>query len=132
MYFLLILFFGSLIGITFMVGRKFIILKNGQLLHANDEVILKAPYLEEWKHLTIKNVKKYGYVLLVAFIRLYFKSSLYFKNKYEEIKGKIKNRNKKNQIEGGKKEISNFFKIISKYKHKIRRIKQQVKEEENF
>jgi len=133
MYFLLILFFGSLFGITFMIGRKLMMLQNGQVLH-REEDFLKIQHLEELKHLTIKNIKKHGYVGLVAIIRFYVQSSNFFKNKYEETKKKIKNIHIRKQNDGslGKREVSNFLKMILEYKNKIRKIKEKVKEEENL
>ena len=133
MYFLLILFFTSLLGITFMVERKLVMLKNGVLLH-REETFFKAPYLEEWKHLTSKNVKRHGYTVLVATIRFYVRFSNLLKNKYQEIKIKIKNirSRKSNSNLSGKQEISKFLKIISEYKYKIREIKHKIKEEENL
>ena len=133
MYFLLILFFTSLLGIIFMIGKKLVLLKNGQIL-SREETFLKAPYLEEWKHLTVKNIKKHGYTGLVATIRLYVRSSNLLKNKYQEVKIRIKNVRKKSQNGGlsEKKEASKFLKMISEYKHKIREIKHKIHEEENL
>ena len=131
MYFLLTLFFISLLGITFMIGRKLVMLQNGQVQN-KEETILKAPYLEEWKHLTIKNIKKHGYIGLVATIRFYIRSSNFLKNKYQEVKIKIKNIRSKNSNGNSpeKREVSKFLKMISEYKHKIRKIKHKIKEEE--
>lgn len=127
MYFLLTLFFASLIGIIFMIGRKLILLKNGQIL-IREENPLKNSY-EEWKNLAIKNVKKHGYTGLVATIRFYIRGTNLLKNKYQEVKIKMKNRSKES-INNDKKEISKFLKIISEYKHKIREIKHKIHKEE--
>jgi len=131
MYFLLILFFTSLFGIIFMIGRKLVILQNGQAFH-REEILFKAPFFEEWKHLTIKNIRKHGYIGLVATIRFYVRSSDFLKNKYQETKIKIKNMRSKNQNGnfGEKREVNKFLKMISEYKHKIREIKHKIKEEE--
>lgn len=133
MNFLLILFFGSLLGIIFMIGRKLIMIQNGVVLH-KEEFVFKTPFLEEWKHLTIKNMKKHGYAGLVATIRFYVRSSNLLKNKYQEVKVKVKNiRGKKSNSDlENKREISKFLKIISEYKHKIREIKRKVKKEEDL
>lgn len=131
MYFLLILFFGSLLGISFMIGRKLLMLQNGQVFN-RDETFLKAPYLKELKQETVKNIKKHGYTGLVATIRFYIKSTNFLKNKYEEVKIKIKNirQKNKNNILEEKREVSKFLKMISEYKHKIRALKHKIKEEE--
>lgn len=130
MYFLLILFFTSLFGITFMIGRKLVLLKNGEILISSGEELFKTSHLDEWKRKTIKNLKRYVYIMLVIIVRLYVKFSDFFKNKYQEIKKWVKTRNKINSIDGEKKEISKFLKIISEYKSKIRAIKYRIKEEE--
>jgi hypothetical protein len=114
-----------------MIGRKLFLLKNGQVLQ-KEETISKVPYLEEWKHLTVKNMKKHGYLGLVATIRFYVRSSNFLKNKYQEVKIKIKNMRSKNQNGdfGEKREVNKFLKMISEYKHKIREIKHKIHEEE--
>jgi hypothetical protein len=131
MYFILTLFFVSLLGIIFMVGRKLAVLQDTQVLK-KEEFFLKTQFLNEWKHLTIKNIKKHGYVGLVTTIRFYVLSINFLKNKYQAIKIKIKNiRGKKLNTEE-KREVSGFLKMISEYKQKIREIKHQIKEEENL
>lgn len=132
MYFLLILFFGSLLGISFMIGRKLLMLQNGQVFD-RDETFLKTPYLEGLKHKTVKNIKKHGYTGLVTTIRFYIRSTNFVRKKYDEAKTAIKNIHQKKLNNGkeDKKETSKFLKIISEYKHKIRNIKHKIKEEEN-
>jgi hypothetical protein len=115
-----------------MIGRKLVLLRNGHILH-KEETLFKAPFFEEWKHLTIKNIKKHGYAGLVATIRFYIQSSNLLKNKYQEAKIKIKNIRAKNlnSDSGEKREVSKFLKMISEYKHKIREIKHKIREEED-
>jgi hypothetical protein len=116
-----------------MIGRKLIMLQNGTVFY-KEEAVLKTPYLEELKDLTLKNVKKHSYTGLVAIIRFYVRLSNFLKNKYQEVKTKIKNIQKRNS-EGeslDRQEISKFLKIISEYKHKIKEIKHKIKEEENL
>ena len=130
MYFLLILFFVSLFGIILMIGRKLVLLQNGVVFQK--ETILKTPSLEEWKHLTITSIKKHGYTGLVATIRFYVRSTNFLKNKYQEVKTKVKSINGKKLREEEQREVSGFLKMISEYKQKIRNIKDKVKEEENL
>ncbi|MFA6353756.1 MAG: hypothetical protein WCW93_02380 [Candidatus Paceibacterota bacterium] len=135
MYFLLILFFGSFFGITFMIGNKLLMLQNGQIKYEeNTETFLKAQHLEELKHSVIKTIKKHSYAGLVTTIRLYFRGIFFIKNKYQKIKIKIKDIYRKNPIKDfeNKQEISKFLKIISEYKQKIRAIKHKIEEEENL
>jgi hypothetical protein len=133
MYFLLILFFGSLLGIIFMIGRKLSLLHNGQAAFYKNENVSEDPILEAWKHETMEGVKKYSYAGLVAIVRIYVHSSNYLKIRYQELKLRIKNRfGKKAEDEEVEKEASKFLKMISDYKHKIRKIRRQIKEEEEI
>ncbi len=132
MYILLILFFVSLSGITFMIGRKFFLIQNGVILNQTEDTFIPHHFFDEWKHSTVKNFKKYGYAGLVGSIRIYFRINNVLKNKYEELKFKIKNTyNKKNVVENEtKREVSKFLKMVSEYKSKVKKIKEMVKEEE--
>jgi len=131
MYILLILFFGSLVGIAVMIGRKLALLQNGQIT-GREETIFKVPSLEEWKYLTVKNAKKHGYAGLVATIRMYVLSVNFLKKKLEDLKIKVKNMRGRKLNEEENREVSGFLKMISEYKQKIRDIKEKVKEEENL
>jgi hypothetical protein len=115
-----------------MIGRKLVILGDGQVLHKN--AIWKDSYLEEWKHSFIMNSKKYGYVGLVASVRAYVHFVNFLKRKYAVLKTKIAHvldkRLKKGEVQ--KREVSGFLKMISEYKHKIRKIRHQINEEENL
>jgi hypothetical protein len=134
-YFLLALFLGSLAGIIFMVGKKLIMVQDGQVLVPNKaEFFLNTEYLKEFKRTAIKNTKKHGYLLLVEIIRSYFRSVNFLKNKYSELKNKIKElcqRRQKN-THGEKRKENSFLKVISEYKDKIKKIKEQVEKEENI
>jgi hypothetical protein len=112
-----------------MIGRKLVMLPNGQVLE-RDEAFLKISSLEELKHITIKNIKKHGYTGLVATIRFYIRGTNLLKNKYQEVKIKIKNISGKKLSEDETREVNGFLKMISEYKHKIRKIKHKIKEEE--
>lgn len=96
----------------------------------------EIPYIREIRHVTVKNIKKYGHISLVATLRFYIRLNNFLKNKYGEIKIKIKNKLKKSKgLEDGpseKKEVSGFLKMISDYKRKIREIKHRIHEEENL
>jgi hypothetical protein len=117
-----------------MIGRKLLMLQSGKIEMVNQgEEVFGTPYfLEEWKHSTIKNTKRYGYIALVETIRFYFRLNNFLKSKYQEIKAKAKGLYEKRQsIEDiEKREVSKFLKMVSEYKSKIRKIKDRVKEEE--
>ena len=130
MYIILILFFASLLGIIFMVGRKLFLLQKGVIV-IEEKVSFEAPHLDKIKHATVENIKKYSHASLVLSIRLYVRSINLLKNKYEEIRIKIKN--KKGGSDGElqeKREASKFLKMMSEYKHKIKEIKKKIHEEE--
>ena len=132
MYFLLILFFVSFFGIIIMIGRKLVLLRNGQVL-AREEILFGIPHIEKVKDLFIKNLKKYGHISLVMTIRFYVRSTNLLKNKYGEIKIKIRDMTQKS-LHGNsseKTEVSKFLKMILDYKRKIREIKHKIHEEEN-
>lgn len=134
-YFLLALFLGSLAGIIFMVGKKLIMVQDGQVLVPNKaEFFLNTEYLKEFKRTAIKNTKKHGYLLLVEIIRSYFRSVNFLKNKYSELKNKIKELYQRRQAHthGEKRKENSFLKVISEYKDKIKKIKEQVEKEENI
>jgi hypothetical protein len=118
-----------------MIGRKLLLLQNGQISYKESaETFLKAQYFEELKHSAFKTIKKHRYTGLVTIVRLYVISSNFLKNKYEQIKIKIKDAYYKKINNGAKekREVPKFLKIISEYKHKIREIRHKIKEEENL
>jgi hypothetical protein len=116
-----------------MIGRKLMVL-GGESMTEETISTSNSPFLEEWKYLTIKNIKKHGYNGLVASIRFYVRGTNFLKNKLEETKEKLKNlRSLNKKIEAiEKREASGFIKTMSEFKKKIRQIKHKVKEEENL
>ena len=136
MYILLILFFGSLVAIIFMISRKLILIKNGGIPY-HEEAFLKTPYMEEWKYLTIEKMKKHGYSILVGTIRVYVRGVSFIKNKYQEGKEKVLRTFAKSEgalanSAAHKEKVNGFLKMISEYKRKIRILKHKIKEEENL
>src|SRR3989344_1877538 len=102
MYILLILFFISLLGIIIMIGRKMVLLKNGQGI-VEEEVAFEVPYIKEIKHVSLRSIEKYGHLGLVAALRFYVKSSIFIKNQYQEAKTRLKNIKNKYQNNGNNK-----------------------------
>lgn len=131
---LLLIFLISLLSISFMFGRKLKLLENeaaAQTSERKNTITLEIPYMEEIKHITRRKIRKYGYFFLVVVIRLYFRTSNLFKLKYAELKAKIKHLHEGNLLQNGeRREASGFLKVVSDYKHKIRKIKHRIKEEE--
>ncbi|MFZ2072497.1 MAG: hypothetical protein WAV10_02350 [Minisyncoccia bacterium] len=120
-----------------MIGNKLILLKRGQISNVGNthKILVEIPDLDEVKHFTSKNFRKYGYITLVNIIRFYVRASHILRQKYEQIKIKTKEKiNKyfpKKVSEVTKKEASGFIKMMSDYKNKIREIKDKIVEEEN-
>ena len=134
MYILLILFFASLVSIAVMIGRKLVLLKNGSMI-VSEEIPMEIPYVKELRHITIKNIKKYGHMSVVTTLRMYIRSSHILKKNYQNIKEQVKERIAKSRINntsGEKREVNKFLKMVGDYKHKIREIKHKIKEEENL
>jgi hypothetical protein len=134
MTFVLILFFGSLVAITFMIGRKLRMIQNGQITVQGsiEEISFKFPAIEEWKQIAAKGIKKYSYSFLVAIIRFYFRSINILKMWYQKIRVRFSRLSKKSTLVPEKKETSKFLKIVSSYKRKIRKIKEKVRKEESL
>ena len=132
MYFLLILFFISLLGVIFMISRKLMLIQNGIIMPMGENHI-GLSYIEEIKTLTIRNIKRYTYIALVNIIRFYVRSLNYVKTKYTELKSKMTEvstrRLHSHTIENI--EVSKFWKTVSEYKQKVREIKHRIDVEEN-
>jgi len=117
-----------------MIGRKLILLQNGQIADNNtaEEISFGIHHLQKIKHFTVANIKKYEHIVLVGTLRLYVKTANLLKNKYQAVKIKIRNIKMRSHANGEKKEISKFLKIIGDYKNRIREIKHKIKKEENL
>ena len=124
---LLILFFLSLIGISFMIRRKLVLIRGGNIVH-EESIHRLIPDFQTIKYTIQKKTKQGGYVATVTIIRIYVQSGNLLKNAYDKTKTKIRNLKKiENRIE--EKEASKFLKMISEYKHKVKTIKKQIEEE---
>lgn len=129
---LIFLFIISFFAITIIFNRKLSLVQNKDTsILEKEQIILEIPYVVEIKHITTRKIKKYGYVTLVTIIRLYFRSINLLKLKYTKVKTKISNLHK-HDIENGiaNKEVNKFLRVVSDYKHKIRKIKHSIKKEE--
>ena len=126
----LLLFFASLIGIAFMLYKRVV------LIRANADIVIDEtpllPDVKEVRYIIVKNVKGYSLLIISVIIRGYVKSTLFLKNKSSEILNIVMNKlNKHEQITTGEpKEVSGFLRAMSEYKHKIKKLKKQIIEEE--
>jgi len=129
MYFFLILFFASLLGIIFMLGQKLRTLD--ELPVAEPVVPFSMPRLDDLGDRALKILRRLGYLCLVASIRLYVKISLWLKNKYAQAQAKLAERRKKSGNGTTSPQAPNkFLRVIADYKRKINQIKAEIKEEE--
>ena len=115
MYFFLILFFVSLIAITFMIGRKLILINNTGEHHSHnaaEEFLSEILDFDKLKHLTIKNGKKVGHATIWVTLRIYIISSNFVNKKRKEIVVKVKNKlgKRHNEENPEKKEVSKYIK----------------------
>lgn len=131
---LLILFFVSLAGLIVMIWRK--VSKQEEIIDEEEvpsDAILEIPYMDEIKYMTVKKMKQYGYVVLLSSIRLSLKSSHVVKKASKEVAKMVKNSLLKNKGESGDpKEVSKFLQLVTDYKHKIKKIKRKIQEEEGL
>ncbi|MFZ2149786.1 MAG: hypothetical protein WAV15_01340 [Minisyncoccia bacterium] len=132
-YFILSLFFVSLLGIIFMIGRKVLMIQNGQIPEY-PEGGTDGEYWEEFKYGAVKGLRKLGYAMLVGIIRLYVKLVNFLKTTYEQVVAKIHSMYVRKSEEGvvEAREVSKFLKMVGEYKRKLRRIKEKVKKEEDL
>ena len=126
---LLTLLFISLLGISFMLGRKLMLLRNGALIHVGNNTPQIIPNLNTIQYTLFKGTKRGTYVLTITMVRLYVKLGNFLKSKYETLKTRIENIGN-NNASTGEKEVSKFLKMVSDYKYKVRSIKKYIEEEE--
>ncbi len=132
LYVILIIFFVSLFSIFFMIGRKLIVLGNGNYA-VPDDATFEVPYMEETKNFLVECLKTLEHVTLVFLIRFYIQTKKFFRNMIEDIKEAIRNLHFKKYPNGElaeKIENSKAVKIIYRYRKKIKYIARQVKKEE--
>lgn len=132
LYLILILFFASLFGIMFMIGRKMLLIQKGYEF-PEEAVVPIGQYFEEWKDKAMKKIKLVEFVALVIIIRLYVKLTNVIKILYEELSGRVKDTYAKRTGNTGETSIietSGFLKKVGEYKRKVRKIKQKVAKEE--
>jgi len=129
MYVPLILFFISLSGMIVMIGRKVLLKTEPTAVIHEDIFLIQTPNPTELKHVLTKKLREYSYIILVSTIRTSIRTSKLIKSKYQQILNKIIKRHQTEEI--NKREVSGFLKKISEYKSKIRKIKDQIVEEEN-
>lgn len=130
----LILFFLSLTGIIIMISRK-LFLSNKIEIQENEETpLFETHNLQEIKQLIVDKSKIFGHKVLLFTLRLYIISFNFIKQRKNSLITKI--REKINKNKSPKEEVNNepskFIKIVSDYKHKVRKMTHRIKREEGI
>ena len=110
---------------------------NNEREFGDDDFAFVVPDLEKISGIVGKELKKVGYITFVSGLRIYMLSFNFLKNKYKNLKVKIRDIKSKNNIgtqiiKRKKQEASKFLKVVSEYKTKIKKIKRKIKEEEGL
>ncbi|MDP9249479.1 MAG: hypothetical protein M3M85_03160 [bacterium] len=131
MNFFIVLFFVSLSGIVFMVGKKLRLLISGQI-SPDQYAPWEMPSFEEIQNDVGKMLKSLGYFLLVEIIRVYLHFVKFLKNTYKSLKTKLEERRRRRGTEPSTKTPNRFLRAMALYKRKLGKIKKEIKEEENL
>jgi hypothetical protein len=135
MYILLALFFVSLFALVIMLLRQVSLIRSGIIVvhpvgyHPLEPDLLRAKYRAK------RSMKRYGYILLVAIFRLYFRAENALKIWVKETKNKIgafiARKTAHTNFTGIKKsQPSGFLQNVAEYKTKLRHLRHKIKEEE--
>jgi hypothetical protein len=119
-----------------MLGSKLALVRNGNIQEKNHAHPF-VPEVEKIKKIAWNKTKKISYVIIFITMRFFIKSSNAIKTKGKEIKDNIKNKlnikeNAALSENTEKREASKYLKIISEYRHTVRKIKHLIKEEEGI
>ena len=131
MTFVLILFFVSLAGIALMIGKRVSLIRSGALEVHHDSPLL--PDIQEVRFIIVRSAKRYSFIIIEIILRTSIKSSMAIKKRTTELFHAVKNKVTKHLPEKPateKKEVSGFLKTVSEYKHKIKKLKNRIIEEE--
>ncbi len=136
MYTIFILFFASLLGITIMLGRKVVLIREGGALLQNADFHPLLPDLIKIKNWILASIKRLSLIVVVVYLRIYFRLVNFLKAKWENFKHKVSEkvtRHSKSQNENtsNPREASGFLQMMSDYKRKLRNIKHRIKQEES-
>lgn len=131
MYFLIVLFFVSLSGIIFMVGRKLRLIESGRAVPA--QASFQMPRMDELEKYAGLIARRLGYFLLVEIIRAYLRLRQLLKKTYVDLKTKLDTWRRERGTEiPVSKEPNRFLRAAAEYKKKISKIRDEIKEEENL
>ena len=125
-----ITFFGSLVSLAVMIGRKLLSMKRNGQEHVLHVARFELPYAHEVKAGAIRTIKLLGRILLVLVLRAYVRSFNFIKNKYHTLREGFHRKVTGKEVNGEKREVSKFLKLVSEYKEKVDELKEKIQEEE--
>jgi len=126
----IITFFGSLLGLGAMIGRKFVALKRAGGLHLFEGTRFELPYLDEIKGGLKDGLKKLEHTALVFLVRMYIRGKSFVRSKYRNLKKSIRRKLNKEDEDGNPREVSKFLQMLAQYKERVDEMKKQIKKEE--
>ncbi|MFM7088440.1 MAG: hypothetical protein ACKOW9_02830 [Candidatus Paceibacterota bacterium] len=134
MSFFLVLFLTSVTGMVALIGRKVYTLRNTDVHVPMDfDFSIDVPDFEEVGQHILKKSKRYSYILLVITIRAYVLGTHATKKQIQKVTQIIKKRLHKRHARPIQTPTENkFLKRVTEYKHRIRKIKEQIKTEEGL
>ena len=132
MYLLLTSFFLSLLSILFMIGKKVAWVRDRHIVVKENQTNPLAPDLQKIQNTALDGLKNLGKLVIFTILKIYVKLGNFLKNKYSELKTKIKNLKNQNQTNSGLLgiETNKFLKVVSEYKNKLSKMKNNIDEEE--
>lgn len=117
-----------------MISRKLFSNNKNEIEQIERTPLFETHNLQEIKQLIINNSRIFGHKSLLFILRIYIISSNFIKQKKNLLISKIKAKLNKNKIEGEETNTdpSKFIKIVSEYKHKVRKMTHRIKKEEGI
>ncbi len=126
----LITFFGSLILMIGMIGRKYMVIDRNSYDYMISGTNFEIPYLDEMRETLILSLKKLENLTLTLLLRYHLKITTFLKTKHREIRRNLRSAMKRNKEAADEREVSKFLQMISHYKDRVDEIKERIKEEE--
>ncbi len=113
-----------------MLYKRVVLIRAGAVTAHNQSPII--PPAHEVRYIIIKNVKRYGLVVIAVILRISIRSSIHLKKGSAYLTKKVRNTLSKHfpEKKAEERETSGFLKTVSEYKRKISNLKEKIKEEE--
>lgn len=126
------LFLVSLLGIVYMIGRKLVLVRNGQIILRDHEDAF-VPDVHKIRNFASMSMRQALYISTFLVLKLYVKTLNLFKKGYDLLKSLILYIIKTSHEKGivSKRETNKVLKAIADYKKKISIMKNRIHEGEN-